>query len=378
MVVDKIVTWFIQNVITPRQEIIDKPGFIILTISPKESKMYMRDLLLPEGLFEKIETKVVRKYGEAGKQALYSAGKKFGYVYASSSGFPQIGKSKEKDIRNFIYFLVRYVAGTYASDATYEVNLKTRTFKINLKDYVICRHDGIGLVMADGGIAGIWAWACDDPTMEGTQIKCQGRNDERCEVICAPVNELKKTVTSIFVETNVPTYPFDNEYEIKNQIRETTYSKNSLKTLLDGKFFEYRGGILSYKGRRMFLDDSYVSFILEDEICELPGGTDILFEAAFEEGKEIAEAYGKSDWGKFITDYLSALGFGDIAVLDTKNPKIGLIYYPWTKLNLNFKYILLTGFLSGIITQCTGKKSLIELLGTTSKEYLTVMVGCKK
>ena len=170
---DKIVTWFLQNVIIPRQEIIDKPGFLVTTISEKNQKAYMRDLLLSEGFFEKLEKRVVDQYKDLGRQTLYSAGKKFGYIYAELSRFPQINRVKDRDLENFIFFLVRYIEGTYASDATHELDLKNKTFKIKLKNYIVCRHDGIGLVMTDGGIAGIGAWLYNDTSVEGVQTKCR-------------------------------------------------------------------------------------------------------------------------------------------------------------------------------------------------------------
>ena len=127
----------------------------------------------------------------------------------------------------------------------------------------------------------------------------------------------------------------------------------------------------------MFLDDAHVLFILEDEIVNLPGGDRVLFDASFEDGKEIAKAYGRNDWNKFVTDYLSALGFGDIAVLDKNNPKIGIMYYPWTKLIPNSGYVIIRGLISGMITQCTGKETMLELLNVNVKDYLTITIGVK-
>lgn len=374
---DKIVTWFLQNVIIPRQEIIDKPGFLVTTISEKNQKAYMRDLLLSEGFFEKLEKRVVDQYKDLGRQTLYSAGKKFGYIYAELSRFPQINRVKDRDLENFIFFLVRYIEGTYASDATHELDLKNKTFKIKLKNYIVCRHDGIGLVMTDGGIAGIGAWLYDDTSVEGVQTKCQGRGDDECEVMCASADKLGAVSKSVLSQTDLPRYTFDEEYEVRNRIREATYAKNSFKTMLDNRFFGYEKGILLYKGKRLFLDDSHILFILEKEISQLPNGKEALFEAAFDEGKEIATSYGGGDWGIFITDYLSSNGFGDVAILDNKDPKIGIIYYPWTKFSDGSEYIIIRGFLSGILSQCANKKIILDLIDVTIDEYLTVMIGVK-
>ena len=353
----------------------DKLGFIITTISEKDSKTYMRETCFCRKGFLENRKNGGRKYGDVGRQALCSAGKKLGYVYASLSRFPQITKTNEKEIINFAYLLVRYIGGTYAGSAAHELDIKTRTFKMNLKEYVVCRHDGIGLVMTDGGIAGIWAWACADPSIEGVQIKCQGRGDDQCEVLCAPIEHLQNASKTLLLETSMPQYKFDEEYSVRNQIVDAIYSKNSVKTLLDAGFLEYKGGVMSYKGRRLFLDDAHVLFILEDEVCRLEGGSDVLFECAYDEGKEIAEAYKSSNWQDFITDYLSALGFGDIAVLDHTNPRVALINYPWTKLAKDSKYTIMAGLLSGIISKCTGKETKLGLLSTHLNSHLTITLG---
>jgi len=52
-----------------------------------------------------------------------------------------------------------------------------------MKDYIVCRKNGRGEIFSEGGIAGIWSYVCQDPTIEAVQIKCQGREDKWCEVI---------------------------------------------------------------------------------------------------------------------------------------------------------------------------------------------------
>jgi predicted hydrocarbon binding protein len=375
MLQDKVVTWFIQNVIMPRTEIIDQPGFIVSTVSKKNGKTHMRDVGLSEDFFVNIEKLVVEKYGNKGKQALYSVGKKFAYIYASLSDFPQMGKAKDKEILDFCYFFVRYLAGVYASDAAENADLKSKTFKVSLKDYIVCRHNGIGLIMTDGGVAGTWAWICADPSIEAVQTRCQGRGDEHCEIISGPISELERSAKNILMQKELPIYSFDEHYQIKNQIKPLRYSKNSLKTLLDDRFFEYKKGAISYKNKRLFLDDAHMLYLLENELNNTLGEDNILFEAAFEEGKELAKLYGGKDWSKFITDLFPALGFGDIAILDHQNPKIGLIYYPWTELSSDSTYSIIRGTISGIITECSHKETLLKLSGIEDGEFLTITIS---
>ena len=101
---DKIVSWWIQNVILPKREIIDKPGFVVTTFTEGTKIIYLRDFFLPEQLFELIENNIVRSYGNQGKQALYSAGKKFGHLFASLSDFPSIQNSDKKTLFNFVSY----------------------------------------------------------------------------------------------------------------------------------------------------------------------------------------------------------------------------------------------------------------------------------
>jgi len=44
---DRVVTWWIQNIIIPRQEIIDQPGFVVTTFTEKKFKAYLREFFIP-------------------------------------------------------------------------------------------------------------------------------------------------------------------------------------------------------------------------------------------------------------------------------------------------------------------------------------------
>ena len=375
MIKDKLVTWFLQNMIIPHHEIIDKPGFILSNITTEEGKKtYIRDMLLPEFFFENIETEIVKKYGQKGKDVLYTVGNKYGYLYASMQSFPVIAKTNEKTILSFAYIFARYLEGTDASEVKYDVNLKERIFRVWLKDYIICKNDGIGLMMTDGATGGIWAWVCGDNSIEGIQKSCQGNGAESCEVVCGPVKSLDGLSEMVHKETNLLSYAIDEEYESKNKIRTTRYAKNSLKMLLDNKLFDYKSGIFSYKGKRFLMNESHILFLIEDSIGNLPEGVDILFECSFKTGEELAKTYGGNDWNKFITDFFPALGFGDIAVLDQKTPRIGISYYPWSKLFQNSKYVIIIGILSGVISECINKEVILALEQVKVGEYVDIVL----
>ncbi|MCX6665060.1 MAG: hypothetical protein NT038_03215 [Euryarchaeota archaeon] len=371
---DRVVTWYIQNIIIPRREIIDKPGFIITAFTEHKKTTYLRDIFLPEQLFEIIEKRIIECFGERGKQVLYSAGKKNGYIYSSLSNFPTIQRCTKKEFSDFTYLLVRFVEGTYAKEAKYEINIDEKMFNIYFKDYIICRHNGLGYIMTDGGIAGIWAYAMQDKTVEGIQIECQGRGNQQCYIICAPEVFLLKKTPHIFHELDLSDQKSDSLYKTMNEIRKTIYSKNSLKDLLNAGFFEFKQGILSYKKNRFFFCDSHILYLLEQEIAKLDGGEQVLFNACFEYGKLLQETYGYKDYQKFIPDFFSALGFGEVRVLDPTKPSIASVYYPWTIFSETSKYIIFRGIVSGFVSSSLGKQIEFKTYNIVVKNYLTLTI----
>jgi hypothetical protein len=368
---DRVVSWFIQNIIMPRREIIDKPGFIITTFTEKNRYTYLRDLFLSEQLFECIENAIVENYGDEGKKSLYSAGKKFGYLYASLSNFPNIRTTTKKEFLDFAYILVRYVEGTFARKAKHRIDFDEKVFRISFKDYIICRNNGLGYIMTDGGIAGIWAYAMQNKSFEGVQLECQGRGNEECCVICGPEQKISSKI--IFKERNLPDQIFDETYKKMNEIQETIYAHNSLKDLLDAGFFDYRHGILTYKKIRFFHCESHILYLIEQEISKLKDGEKTLFDACFEYGKFVVQNHGENDYQKFISDYYPALGFGDIAVIDPEKLRIAAIYFPWTRYSEGARYIIFRGIMSGIISGSLDKEVKFERFSTTMNPYTLVI-----
>ncbi len=372
---DKVVSWFIQNVIVPRREIIDQPGFVITTFTEQNQTTYLRDPFLSENLFELIENKIIEEYGLKGKKALYSSGKKFGYIYSSLSSFPTINTYSEKDFLEFAYYLVRYIEGTYSKQAKHEINLDKKQFEVDFKDYIICRHNGFGHIMTEGGISGIWAYAIEDKTVEGAQVECQGRGDNSCHLICAPEDVLKERTSDFFCERDLPGQAFNETYQTMNEIRPATYSNNSLKNLLDSGFFEYKKGKLTYKNIRFFHCESHILYLIEQELSKLPNGEKTLFDICFEYGKYVRKTYGETDYEQFISDYYPALGFGDITVLDKSVPTIASIYYPWTVFSEESKYTIFRGIMSGIASDSKGEKIEFNNYDVDIGEYLTLTIS---
>ncbi len=352
---DRIVRWFIKNIIVPKREIIDKPGFIITTFTENDTVTFLREVFLPEKLFEMIENKIVEKYGNQGKQVLYSAGKKFGYLYSSMSNFPTVNNSSKKELEDFLYGLVRYMEVTFSKQVTHEADFSEKEFTISFKDYIICPNNGQGYLMTDGGSVGIWSFIVQDKTIEGIQTECQGRGNTCCLVKCLPGKKFIENNEFFFHEVNLPEYKFDAKYKSLNKIQPTKYSHMTMKKLLDAKFFKYDEGCFFYKNNRFFGCESQILYLLEQEISILEGGEQLLFDICFEYGRILQKLSGNTDYKKFIMDFFSGIGFGESIFIDHDPPKLVTIFYPWSVYSEHSKYIIFRGILSGFVSESIGK-----------------------
>ena len=367
---DEIISWYIQNIYLPKIELIDNPGFIV----EREKGTYLRNIYLPESIFIDIENNISARYPKEGEQILYSAGKKFGYIYASIGMFPTIKTSDKKKISDFSYFLARYVGCTYASHVSEKINIEEEKFELEMDNYVICRKNGKGYILGSGGIAGMWAYAMDDTSIEGVQTKCQGRGDIKCKIICAPKKFLEEMNISFFTESNLPSMKFSTKYREMNTIRKTIYAKNSFKSLLDSGFFNYAEGMMVFKGERYFLCESNLSYLLEEELKRVKDGLDLLFNASFDYGKRITEKLKDASYVKFIMDYLSALGWGGISVSEKDGRfRVTSLYFPWTEYSTNSDFVLFRGLVSGMLSGFLGRYIRLDnVRKDTMKGYLTV------
>ncbi len=372
---DRIVSWFIQHVVIPQREIIDKPGFIVTTFTEHDQITYLREIFLAERLFELIEKRIVERYDIQGKQVLYSAGKKFGYLYSSLSNFPTVKNCSNKQLSDFLYALVRYMEVTFSQQANHEINFEEKSFTISFEEYIVCRHNGLGYIMTDGGSAGIWAFLIQDKLIEATQLKCQGRGNEKCIVLCAPEKKIQEKTNNFFRETDLFELKFNEMYKALNEIQKTVYAQNSFRNLIDIGFIDCKEGSFSYKNMRLFGSESHILYLLEQEIAKLDGGEQVLFNACFEYGKLLQETYGYNDYKKFIPDFFSALGFGDILVTDSNGIQIVSVYYPWTTFSEQSKYTIFRGIMSGFVSGSMDKKIEFKKFDVNISAYLILTIS---
>ena len=157
--------------------------------------------------------------------------------------------------------------------------------------------------------------------------------------------------------TKLETLELTPEYEEFNRVRQTRWATNSLRSLIDSGFFEYRHGQVTYRGERFFLCEASFMYILERELKKIKNGLKVLWDASFSFGKKLARISGKQDPCKFIMDFFPALGFGDVLAL-TKRGKyeVYVNYFPWLKWWEEVDFTMFRGMLSGVISGFTGKK----------------------
>ena len=368
---DRLVAWFMRNILIPRMEIIDKPGFVICQFSQKKELVYLREIFFPETLFSNFEINIKRKYSENEAKILYSIGKKFGYRYSLISLFPNIKDSNKKELLEFSSLFIRYAESMWSKRISESIDIDLGIFKINAIDYIICNRNGIGDILTTGGSSGVWSYVLQDKTIEAIQTKCQGKGDKECEVIAATAKILKKMKLKFSEEQDLSKLELEESYKEINNIRETQYANNSLKDLIDSGLFKYEEGRITFKDERFFLCEASLMYILEKELKKLKNGGKILFDVSFEWGKNLMKKE-KQYPCKFIMDFISALGWGDILILTKKN-KYNIIvnYFPWTKWVNEIDFIMFRGILSGMLS--TDRKVILKKIKKDiSKGYFSI------
>lgn len=357
---DKIVKWFIQNIVIPRQEIIDRPGFIVTQFSDKGKSVFLREIFLPESVILILEKQIVSKFGERGKEALYSAGKMFGYSYAARSFFPKITVSTPNEFENFIYMWMKYAESTTYGKIDYVFDKDARTITLNVENFMVCPQNGMGYFTTSGSFAGFWAYLMDDYSVECIQTKCKGRGDEICIGVAGRNESIQKSGKETIISKNkAPSWNEDVARNI-NAIRPCQFNTNSFKDLLDSGFFRYEQGLIIKGNERHFLIESSALYFLENQLLTIDKSNKILFDLSFNFGKALSDKGGK-DYEHTISTYMSALGYGDVYIIN-KGGKFSVRsdYFPWTPYadKINFAYF--RGIISGLLSGFLGKTILLK------------------
>lgn len=357
-IVDDVVRWYVQNIIVPKVEIINNPGYIF-TRFPDTLGLGLRELFLPETLICELEKSGISP------EVLYSIGKKFGYMNAHSSKFITVSTEKdEKKFSSFVYFLVKYVEGTWAGGLSHKIDMENKTFQLEMKDYIVCRKNSLGYLLSAGGIAGIWAYMMQDPEVEAVQPKCQGAGNDGCLVIAAPYKSLEKMGFKPTRAKAQETMDLDMEYVRFNKPAPTKWAKHSVRSLIDFGFFEYSRGQVTYKGERFFFCEASFMYLLERELKKVRGGTGKLWDVSFGFGKRLAKISGKQNPCKFIGDLFPAIGFGDVLAVVAKDGEYEVFanYFPWLRWAGEIDFVMFRGMLSGVISGFTNRETELKMV----------------
>jgi hypothetical protein len=351
---DKIVVWAIKNIFQPGSEIIDKPGFIITKVTDQKNKekIFLRDMMWPDGLFVNIEKDAKQKFGEKGLKALYAAGKKFGYIFSQISLFPTYDTLTKDKMKKFLYLFSRYIEASWGK-INEKHDITNKLSDVQLKDFIVYRKSKLGQIMCVGAPTGMWAYLFKDKKIEGV---IEHKGDTNCHVISAPRKYLDKKKLKYFKVEDLPEFKETNKLKSINFLRPAVYAKNSLKDLIDSKFFSYKDKSISRHTDNYFWCESHIGYTLEEEFKKIKGGENALFESAFRYGKEIGKKEGGQKWQETFTNYLSAIGWGDGTVIKKdKKYEVFVNYFPWTmyteKSNLTVFRGLCSGYISGFLSK---------------------------
>lgn len=332
---DALKSWFLRNVIKPRTEEMDTPGFVVTRVGGKSIEL--REVFFPESLIIQIEDTLVDSQNN-GAEKLYSIGKRFGWRYASIADFPQINSSKNQ-FKQFFDFFMKYIEIIYANKITYTVNPPSKDFEMMAENYSVCRKNGKGYLLTTGAISGVMAYLFEDKSVEAVQPHCQGQGGDNCKIRCGT----SKNIESVFKMEKLPKEDLSSKHRSLNKIREVKHANNSLEDLMDKGFFDYKKGILSYNGERYVPSEVSLLYLLET--MTQPIYENELFDTAFEVGQTLGQGKKLS----FVSDYLPALGWGDVKPVNN-GEKIYVYHYPWTQYAEETDFPIFRGLVSGIIS----------------------------
>jgi len=350
---DKLLGWFIRNLLN-RLRIINIPGFLLFKIQGTNS--YGRQVLLPEDLVAELEERM-----RSNSTELYSLGKKFGYNYVAIQNIPTISKCSRKKFLFYTYFLVRSVECVYADRLKHKIDYDRRIFRLKMKNYIICRKNGLGYIFSMGGIAGVWAYIVENNSVEAVKPECEGRGARECLVIAAPYKELLEMGYEPITCKELESLEITRQYIEINRVRTRKYARYSLESLINSNFISYKHGQMVYRNERFFLVEASFLYTLEKELAKIENGLETLWQCSFNFGRILEKVSNRPEPCKFIMDFIPALGFGDILALKRENKYEIIVYcFPWTKWYKDIDFTLFRALLSGIISEYEKKEVRLE------------------
>lgn len=353
----KLKDWFLKNIILPNNEVIDKAGFILQQFNERDTSAFLREMLFPEKMLADIEQQVAKKYGDKGRQALYRAGKRWGYRYAKGTMFPLRKDTNDAEFLGFFDVFSKMIEAEYSSYFKGVPNLANKTIDFVGKDMVICDKSGEGQIFL-GAWVGCWAYQYQDMTMEGNHPLCQGRNDSKCVFKCGPrsiIKEIKQDIekdTALAIE--LPFYSLNKPHK--------TRADYSLKRFMELGTITYNGGFFKFGNDRLVLNESSSIYFIEEELRKLKADS-IIFDASFEYFRNFGKKYDQD----FFIGFLMASGWGEIELYkEAKGYRAVVRNFPWTSLSKKIQFKMLQGVFSGFVSAKEKKKIILDTVETNT------------
>lgn len=350
MIGESFINWFVNNFILTSYIDYKKPGYIIVSFKSEGKEVYFRDLLLPEELFVDIEKRVVEEYKDKGKQVLYNIGVTLGYIFADMFNVPTVKTHEKNKLENYFNFAFKFNFSTWAKSAKIDkLDIDNHSVDFLFDDHIICRKNGLGLIITTGAEAGSGKFFFADDSLEVVQIKCCGKGDKFCQTIWRSDKELKKQKID-FIKgkclDSIKNYGLEKE---NNLVKPATFCKKAAFDYIQAKIFVWKDNKLTFKDNTLFDCNAILYYLIEVHIGELKKGDKLLFDIGFNYGKKI----GINNSAQLIPDLLSSLGFGDTVITQSNNKiQITIKHFPWSVLEKNVKeFSLMKGFTSGILSE---------------------------
>jgi hypothetical protein len=342
-----LMTWFIKKIILPRYEDYKSPGFLIVNFKTF-NEVYFREVLVPEYLIADIETKFYNNDSKNKKKLQY-LGAVLGFNFAKMLRVPRLGHASKEEVEKYLKFSFKFNFSSWCNNSNFvELDLDRKTISLEFKDHVICRKNGLGYILTEGAQTGFAKYVFYDDKMEVLQEKCQGRGDNICTTTWK--ENLKNKGSSFKI-------PVLNNYNLEkkfNSIKPLKYSAKSTYNMISQKIFNLNDGKIIYKNNPFFNCSVLLYYLLETELPKIRGGGKLLYDIGFKYGSKIA----LNQPLKFIPDFLSATGWGDILITQKSNKiQVNLFYFPWSSLIDKAKdFYLFKGMLSGMLSSTLKRK----------------------
>ncbi len=349
---DTFVSLYVKKFVIPGALVLDKPGFVNFNVSGK-TPMFARQVIIPETFFVNLETMLIAKFGNKGKQILYSTGKKFGYRFALIGNFMKKGDASNSEIAEYIGIVSKFVEGTYASKISGKFDVANSKVEYDLNNFVIISKLDRGYFLPNGGTAGLISRLLNDKTIEVVDTGINGNH----HLICMQEAKLSELKYNYLTETDLDGLDLEEEYAARNQVKDYPKDATSFKQLLDSKYFSYADGIIRHGEERYFLLEVSAWYLIEKELAKYDGAMQILEAASRETGARLLSTNTTNELARILT----ATGWGNPQIL-LKKGKVSLILttVPWTKFYKEVNFAVLRGLLEGMLSKIHSREVMLN------------------